>query len=126
MVSDSGPKYDEDNGTVRSKNKEDPLEQEDLVVEGTGNTKVSKLEVPEHKGKIEDQVTPVDEEKKGTGDAAPEEEAPPPPEEGEPEEGPETIQMRAAAESIMNVLDITMPGTLADEQKAQVILRALI
>jgi len=28
--------------------------------------------------------------------------------------------MRAAAESVMNVLDITMPGTLSDEKKAQV------
>lgn len=36
------------------------------------------------------------------------------------EEVPDVIQMKAAAESVMNVLDITMPGTLSDEQKAQV------
>lgn len=37
------------------------------------------------------------------------------------EEVPDVIQMKAAAESVMNVLDITMPGTLSDEQKAQVL-----
>ncbi|CAM6008624.1 unnamed protein product [Sphagnum balticum] len=48
-------------------------------------------------------------------------ESSPPEEAGEPEEGSEAFKMRAAAESIMNVLDITMPGTLSNEKKQQVL-----
>jgi hypothetical protein len=48
-------------------------------------------------------------------------ESSPPEEAGEPEEGSEAFKMRAAAESIMNVLDVTMPGTLSNEKKQQVI-----
>ncbi|CAK9217031.1 unnamed protein product [Sphagnum troendelagicum] len=48
-------------------------------------------------------------------------ESSPPEEAGEPEEGSEAFRMRTAAESIMNVLDITMPGTLSNEKKQQVL-----
>lgn len=71
-------------------------------------------------------IQPVQEElalvklDKPQGDMSPPAEEPAGEPEGEPEEGAEAIQMRAAAQSVMNVLDITMPGTLSDEKKAQV------
>lgn len=102
----------------------------------TKNQSVSQPKTAESMEIVEDTdgndgaIQPVQEElalvklDKPRGEASPPAEEPPgePEEEpeGEPEEGSDAIQMRAAAQSIMNVLDITMPGTLSDEKKAQV------
>lgn len=94
-------------------------EKSELVDDGAENDTVSKAGETERKKVDEFDASADSEEQKG----APEEAAPP--EEGEPEEGSEAFQMRMAAESIMNVLDITMPGTLSDEKKTEVRLTCL-
>lgn len=98
----------------------------------TKNQSVSQPKTAESMEIVEDMdgndgaIQPVQEElalvklDKPQGEASPPAEEPPGEPEGEPEEGSDAIQMRAAAQSIMNVLDITMPGTLSDEKKAQV------
>ena len=88
-------------------------EKSELVVDGAENGIVSQAGDTKVKKADEMDASANSEEQNGV----PEEKAAPP---GEPEEGSEAFQMRMAAESIMNVLDVTMPGTLTDEKKAQV------
>ncbi len=81
--------------------------------------------IPEKKDETRDATaTTLEDGKEATTEtskAAAAVESSPPEEAGEPEEGSEAFRMRTAAESIMNVLDITMPGTLSNEKKQQVI-----
>lgn len=115
---DDSAMSDELNGT---KINHDAVGQEksELVIDGAENGIVSKAGDTGAKKADELDVSASLEEQNG----APKEEAAPP--EGEPEEGSEAFQMRMAAESIMNVLDITMPGTLTDEKKHEVDLTCL-